>query len=128
MPLGAIARSAETPFEGRGISLAQALGRVGGLRDDSASILGVFIFRLEDPAALPPKERARAAATSDGRVPVVYRLDLSDARGFFVAQDFKIRDRDVVYVSTAPAAQLREFLNTASSLAFSAITIGNGVK
>ena len=40
--LGAVARSAEVPFEGRGISLAQALARIGGLRDNKANIRGVF--------------------------------------------------------------------------------------
>jgi polysaccharide export outer membrane protein len=125
--LGAVARSAEIPFEGRGISLAQALARVGGLRDNQANIRGVFIFRLEDPAALSPDARGNVALTGDGRVPVVYRLDLSDARGFFVAQDFMIRDADVVYVSTAPGAELREFLSTVTSLAFSAIAIGNTI-
>jgi polysaccharide export outer membrane protein len=125
--LGAVARSAEIPFEGRGISLAQALARTGGLRDDKANIRGVFVFRLEDPSALTPEARATTQATEDGRIPVVYRLDLSDARGFFVAQDFMIRDQDVIYVSTAPGAELREFLATVTSLAFSAIAIGNVV-
>ena len=125
--LGAVARSAEIPFEGRGISLAQALARVGGLRDNQANIRGVFIFRLEDPAALSPDARGDFALTGDGRIPVVYRLDLADARGFFVAQDFMIRDGDVVYVSTAPGAELREFLSTITSLAFSAIAIGNTI-
>lgn len=123
--LGAVARSAEIPFEGGGISLAQALARVGGLRDDKASIRGVFVFRLEDPAAIDAGQRAAVPATEDGRVPVVYRLDLADARGFFVAQDFMIRDQDVIYVSTAPGAELREFLATVTSLAFSAVAIGN---
>ena len=123
--LGAVARSAEIPFEGRGISLAQALARMGGLRDNQANIRGVFVFRLEDPAALAPAARGTIPTTEDGRVPVVYRLDLSDARGFFVAQDFMIRDQDVVYVSTAPGAEIREFLATVTSLAFSAIAIGN---
>ncbi|MEE4287830.1 MAG: polysaccharide biosynthesis/export family protein [Erythrobacter sp.] len=125
--LGAVARSAEIPFEGRGISLAQALARIGGLRDNSANIRGVFVFRLEDPAAIAPAERGTTQMTGDGRVPVVYRLDLSDARGFFVAQDFMIRDQDVIYVATAPGAEIREFLATVTSLAFSAIAIGNVV-
>ncbi|WP_169447849.1 polysaccharide biosynthesis/export family protein [Erythrobacter cryptus] len=123
--LGAVARSAEIPFEGRGISLAQALARMGGLRDDKANIRGVFVFRLEDPDALSPAERAATPAIDDGRIPVVYRLDLSDARSFFLAQDFMVRNQDVVYVSTAPGADLREFLATVTNLAFSAISIGN---
>ncbi len=125
--MGAVANSAEIPFEGRGISLAQALARVGGLRDNQANIRGVFVFRLEQAEALDPAQRAATQALEDGRFPVIYRLDLSDARGFFVAQDFRIRDQDVVYVSTAPGAELREFLSTITSLAFSAIAIGNVV-
>lgn len=125
--MGAVANSAEIAFEGRGISLAQALARVGGLRDNQANIRGVFVFRLEQAAALDPTQRATTQALEDGRVPVIYRLDLSDARGFFVAQEFQIRDQDVVYVSTAPGAELREFLSTVTSLAFSAIAIGNVV-
>ena len=69
--LGAVARSAEIPFEGRGISLAQALARVGGLRDDKANIRGVFIFRLEEPAALTAETQGQVPATADGRVPVL---------------------------------------------------------
>lgn len=123
--LGAVARSSEIPFEGRGISLAQALARTGGLRDDRANIRGVFIFRLESPQALDLAELAGARQTGDGRIPVVYRLNLADATGFFVAQDFMIRDKDVLYVSTAPGADLQRFLSTVASLAFSAISIGN---
>ena len=64
---------------------------------------------------------------AQGRVPVVYRLDLSDASGFFVAQDFAIRDKDLVYVSTAPGADLSRFLTTVSNLAFSVVSVGNAV-
>ncbi len=125
--LGAVARNAEIPFEGKGITLAQALGRMGGLRDDRADIRGVFIFRLEDPAALDPAIAASAARTAQGRIPVIYRLDLSDASSFFVAQDFAVRDKDLVYVSTAPGADLNRFLSTVSNLAFSVISVGNAV-
>lgn len=125
--LGAVARNAEVPFEGRGISLAQALGRIGGLRDDRASLRGVFIFRLEDPAAMAPSVAAIAPQTKEGRVPVVYRLNLSDASAFFVAQDFAIRDKDVIYVSTAPAVELQRFISTLSGFAFSAIALTNAV-
>jgi polysaccharide biosynthesis/export protein len=125
--LGAVSRNAEIPFEGKGISLAQALGRIGGLRDDRANLRGVFIFRLEEPAAIDPAIAAGARRTEQGRVPVVYRLDLSDASSFFVAQDFAIRDKDLLYVSTAPGVDLQRFLSTLSGLAFSTIAITNAV-
>lgn len=125
--LGAVSRNAEIPFEGRGISLAQALGRTGGLRDDRANIRGIFIFRLESPDALDPARITEAHITQKGLVPVIYRLDLSDPTGFFVTQDFRIHDKDVIYISTAPGADLMRFVSTVSSLAFSALSIGNVV-
>ena len=125
--LGAVQRNAEVPFEGAGLSLAQALGRIGGLRDDRADIRGVFIFRFEDARALNADLSAPAQVTEDGRIPVIYRLDLSDAAGLFVAQDFAIRDDDVLYVSSAPGADLQKFLTTLSNAALSTIAIGNSL-
>lgn len=125
--LGAVQKTAEVPFEGSQFTLAQALGRVGGLRDDRADVRGVFLFRWEDPAALDQMAPLVGQRAQDGRVPVVYRLDLSDPAGFFIAQDFVMRDDDVLYVSTAPGADLQRFLATLSSVALSTIAIGNGL-
>lgn len=125
--LGAVGQNAEVPFEGGGISLAQALGRIGGLRDERADVRGVFIFRLEQPAALDPAIADTARRTAEGLVPVVYRLDLGQGAAFFTAQDFVIRDRDVIFVSNAPLADLQKFLNIVSSAAFSLTGISNAV-
>jgi polysaccharide export outer membrane protein len=126
--LGAVGQSAEVPFEGGGITLAQALGRIGGLRDERADVRGVFVFRLEQPDALDPAMAAAARRTAEGRIPVVYRLDLGQGASFFTAQDFAIRDRDVIYVSNAPIADLQKFLNIVSSAAFSVTGINNAVR
>lgn len=126
--LGAVTQNAEVPFEGGGLTLAQALGRIGGLRDERADIRGVFVFRMENPAALDPQVATSARTTLDGRIPVVYRLNLSDASSFFVAQDFAIRDDDILYVSNAPGTDLQKFLTTLSTVAFSAIAISNAVQ
>lgn len=125
--LGAIQRNAEVPFEGSGLSLAQALGRIGGLRDDRADVRGVFIFRFEDADALDPQIARERPTLGDGRIPVIYRLDMSEAQNLFAAQDFAIRDDDILYVSTAPGADLQRFLSTLSGVAFSAIAIGNSL-
>jgi polysaccharide export outer membrane protein len=126
--LGAVGQNAEVPFEGGGISLAQAIGRIGGLRDDRADVRGVFVFRLEHPEALDPAIAQTARRTAEGLVPVVYRLDLGQGAAFFTAQDFAIRDRDVLYVSNAPIADLQKFLNIVSSAAFSVTGINNALR
>jgi polysaccharide export outer membrane protein len=108
--LGATGKQSDTPMEAQGITLAQALGRSGGLLDSRADPNGIFVFRMERPANLPEGQVA-ASPSLTGRVPVVYRLDLRDPKSFFAMQDFPIRDRDIVYVSNAPSTDLQKFLN-----------------
>lgn len=127
--LGAVSSNSEIPFEATGLTLAQALARVGGLQDSRSDIRGVFIFRLESPEFLSgPLRNDPAVLTPDGRVPVIYNLNLSDPRSFFIAQGFPIRDGDVLYVSNAPLADLQKFVSIVSSMTFSIIGIGNAVK
>jgi polysaccharide biosynthesis/export protein len=125
--LGATGKSEEIQFEGTGVTLAQALGRVGGLNGDRADVRGVFIFRLEDPAALDPAIAATARRTPDGRIPVIYRVNMRDPATFFVAQTFPIKNKDVLYVSNAPLADFARFMSIASSMAFTAIGLGQTI-
>jgi polysaccharide export outer membrane protein len=125
--LGATGMSAEVPFEGTGITLSQALGRVGGLNSEKADIRGVFIFRFEDPSAVDPAIAATARRTPDGRIPMIYRVNLRDPATFFVAQSFPIQHRDVLYVSSAPLTDFARFMSIASSMAFTAIGLGQAV-
>lgn len=125
--LGAVGNSAEIPFEATGITLAQALGRVGGLQDSRANPKGVFIFRWEDPGAVQGFVPASAPSRADGRIPVIYRVNLSDPAAFFVTQNFPVRNQDVLYVSNAPGAELQKFVSILSQTAFSIISITNAV-
>ena len=45
--MGATGKNDEIHFEGVGVTLAQALGRIGGLQDMRADPRGVFLFRWE---------------------------------------------------------------------------------
>jgi polysaccharide export outer membrane protein len=118
--LGATGKNDEINFEAQGISLAQALARSGGLQDSRADVRGVFIFRFETADALdwPVKP---VATTPDNRVPVVYRMNLRDPASFLVAQNFPVKNNDVLFVSNAPAAELQKFLNLVFTLAYPAI-------
>jgi polysaccharide export outer membrane protein len=116
--LGATGRNEELPFEGTGITLAQALGRVAGLQDQRADVRGVFIFRLEDPSALGLAPGTEIRTTPDGKVPVIYRVDMKNPATFFIAQGFPIRNKDVLYVTNAPLAEVQKFVNVLSSTIF----------
>ncbi|WP_121118325.1 polysaccharide biosynthesis/export family protein [Croceibacterium ferulae] len=120
--MGATGLSAEIPFEATGLTLSQALGRVAGVQDARADVKGVFIFRLEDPAVLGPEYQG-ARTTPDGKVPVIYRANLSDPGSFFLAQSFRMHNGDVLYVSNAPGVDLQKFVSIITQTAFSIINI-----
>jgi polysaccharide biosynthesis/export protein len=125
--LGATGRQDEVSFEAQGISLAQAMGRMGGMLDNRSDPRGVFIFRFEPKATLDWPQQP-VAITPDGLVPVVYRLDLSDPRSFFAMQGFTMHHRDLVYVSNAPAAELQKFLNVVFSAVYPVVNLVNATK
>ena len=126
--LGAIGRNSEIEFEGTGLTLAQALGRMGGLDDSRANAKGVFIFRLEDKATLGLADDPTVRTTPDGKVPVIFRVDLRDPGTFFLAQSFPIRNKDVVYVSNAPLADIQKFVNIVGSLVLPVVSVQNAVR
>jgi polysaccharide export outer membrane protein len=115
--LGASGKNDEINFEAQGISLAQALARSGGLNDSRSDPKGVFIFRFEPKDALTwPDQPVRM--TADNLVPVVYRVNLKDPASFFVAQSFPMNNKDLVFISNAPVAELQKFLNLVFSVVF----------
>jgi polysaccharide biosynthesis/export protein len=115
--MGATGKNEEVNFEAQGISLAQAMARVGGVQDARADAQGVFIFRYEDPNALD-WPRKPVGVTADGKVPVIYTVNLRDPNSFFVMQTFGVQNKDMLYVSNAPLAEIQKFANVIFSIAF----------
>lgn len=121
--MGAVGQNQEIQFEGQGISLAQAMARVGGVQDNRADARGVFLFRFEDPKALPP-ENTKGIKTTDGKVPVIYRINLTDPTAFLTAQNFPMHNKDVLYVSNATSVELQKFLNILVSAVYPVVNVG----
>ena len=111
--LGATGKNDEVSFEAQGVSLAQALARSGGLIDNRADAQGVFVFRVESVQTVDA-----AGVKSTAVVPTVYRLNLRDPQSLFAAQRFQMQNKDILYVSNAPAAELQKFLNLLYTAAF----------
>ncbi|MGQ0486549.1 MAG: polysaccharide biosynthesis/export family protein [Hyphomicrobiales bacterium] len=120
--LGATGKNEEVNFEAQGISLAQALARAGGLQDARADARGVFIFRFESANVMDMTGK-RPVTTPDGKIPVIYRVDLKNPSTFFIAQSFPVQNRDVLYVSNAPAVELQKFLNIVASMTYPALAV-----
>lgn len=103
---GALNGNSEIPFGVDQLSLAQALIKSGGLADYRSDARGVFVFRLELPSILRALRPDSPLAHSQGRVPVVYHLDMSNPNSLFLEQRFQIANRDLLYVSNAPSVEL----------------------
>jgi polysaccharide export outer membrane protein len=104
---GALGTVAENDMPTGQVTLASALARAGGLNDNFANARAVLVFRFERPEVAqalgitqPPTIRG---------VPVVYRLNLEEASGFFTAGSFEVRPDDTIYAPRATAAELRKF-------------------
>ena len=121
--LGAVGQTHEVNFEVQGITLAQVLSRSGGLEDSRSDARGVFIFRFEKPNALSwPEQPVKTRA--DGRVPVIYRFNLKDPETLFIAQNFMIDDKDLLYISNAPVADMQKLVNVVFSFLYPVTSIG----
>ena len=122
--LGATGRNQDLPFEARGISLAQALARTGGLNDNRADPGGVFVFRFEEAKLVNPSLITLPIIPPSGKVPVVYQVDFEDPGSFLVTQNFMMQDKDVMYVANMPSAEVEKFMRMVGMVLTPTLNLG----
>lgn len=101
---GASGRQGQFPFEAWRISLAEAVGKVGGLDGEKADPGSVYLYRGETRAV------AELLGVDTSRfqgpiIPVIYTVNLRNPGGYFLATEFSMRNRDVIYVSHSVATE-----------------------
>jgi polysaccharide export outer membrane protein len=111
--LGAVQKAGNVDLTKANLTLLEALGAVGGLNDERANKTGVFVFRMGD-LQNDPNARGR-----------VFRLDLNQPVSIFIAQQFGVQPRDVLYVTNAPLYEYNKIL-TAIYRTFSIVGIVKG--
>ena len=125
---GATGSNAQIPFPSEHMTLVEALAKAGGLQDLRSDPAGVFLFRYEPPPIVRALGRRALGTGPDGTTPVVYRLDLRDAKSYFLAERFPMQDKDVVYVANADLNELQKFctlLNTLTGPVITGIVVKN---
>lgn len=105
---GATGQNSVVPFDAIGITLDQAIGRTGGLNDSRADPGGVFVIRYERPEEYDQLGFRRPDPGALRQVPVIYRVNMRDPNGFFLARSFPIRNKDIIFVSNAPVAEMQK--------------------
>jgi len=106
---GAGGKVGNFPIDIEDLSLAEALARSGGPRDLQANPGAIFIYRLESSSFLKAIGREPLLG-SETHVPVIYQLELQDPSGFFLAKNFLVRDKDIIYYSTAGSVGVTKFM------------------
>ena len=119
---GATGRNAAITFDAANINLSQALAKSRGLRDDLANPKGVFLFRYEQGSILRALGLPMATHASDEGSPIAYRFDFSDANSFLLAEQFPVRDKDIIFVADAGAVQVEKLFRLLSSVTGPVIT------
>ncbi len=111
--LGAVVKAGNVDMSKHSISLLDAMGMVGGLNDSRANKTGVYVFRMGDVQNNP---------TARGRV---FRLDLYQPVSIFIAQQFPVLPKDVVYITNAPLYEYDKIL-TSIYRTFSIVGVARG--
>ena len=119
---GATGTNTQVNFTAERMTLVEALAKAGGLQDQRSDPAGVFLFRFEPPGIVNALGRPQLQTGPDGSSPVVYRLDLSDAKSYFLAQRFAMHDKDIIYVANADFNELQKFFTLLNTLTGPIIT------
>ena len=78
-----------------GMTLAEAINDAGSFKEDSVNPKGVFVIRKEN---------------GNDKIPTVYQLPIASVQSVFLAEQFDVRPRDVVYVTATPSIRWNRVL------------------
>ncbi|ANL44032.1 polysaccharide export protein (plasmid) [Rhizobium phaseoli] len=109
---GAFKSVGEFEFEPGRLTLAQALGRAGGLLDDRADASNFYVLRNQpvytQVAAANAKTAAPVVVSSK---PVIYRVNMKDVSNLALMQRFQMMDGDIIYASNAGLVDFAKLFN-----------------
>jgi polysaccharide export outer membrane protein len=126
--------NSEIAFDVETLTLAQAMGKAGGLNDQQSDPSEVYVYRYEDRRLLE-KLGANTSLFVTESIPTIYRLNVRDPAGMLLASGFQMRTKDVMYVSNAKVVDYYKLLvlinstaNTVSNTANAVTNVNTAVK
>ncbi|KPL51904.1 sugar ABC transporter substrate-binding protein [Prosthecomicrobium hirschii] len=126
LAFGATGLSGQFKFEQERLNLSDAVGKAGGLMDDRADPGQVFVYRVENRAALEKMGVDLAPFDPDQKkIPTIFRTNFRDPSSFFASQKFPMRDADIVYVSNADQVELFKFLSLVTGVTGATAQVGS---
>lgn len=126
--------NSEITFDVETLTLAQAIGKAGGLNDQQSDPAEVFVYRYEDRPLLQKLGVDTTRFTYE-RIPTIYHVNLRDPSGMLLASGFQMRTKDVMYVANAKVVDYYKLLtlinntaNTTSNTANAVTNVNTAVK
>lgn len=120
--------NSEISFDTETLTLAQAIGKAGGLNDQQSDPAEVFLYRYEERPLLQKLGIDTSRFIYD-RIPTIYHVNLRDPSGMLLASGFQMRSKDVMYVANAKVVDYYKLLtlinNTATTTSNTATAVIN---
>ncbi|MIL09338.1 polysaccharide export protein [Salmonella enterica subsp. enterica] len=117
--LGSSTKTAKVPFEAESVNLVEAVALAGGANVSLADPANYFVFRYEYPGAIrqivgderfEQLQKQGLYTNENGLYPMVYRIDMRKAENYLIGQSFRLRNKDVLYLSRHPSADFMKFM------------------
>jgi len=119
--LGSSMKVSQIDFESQTVTLAEAIARSGGPNNSLSNIEYIYLLRYE-PHELATQFGSVGDVSSDesaraqSKLPIAYRINLRDGGAYFIAQNFQIRDKDLILMTKSDVSQLQQFFEVIHSV------------
>ena len=131
---GASQQAGRVDFNDSNLTMGEAIAKGGGLLDERADPSQVFLYREVERKSLI-EAGVDVSKFSGDIIPTVFKADLRDPAIFFAIQQFKMKDKDIIYISNANSVELTKFLSilndvsdTTANIPSNALTTKNAIK
>ncbi len=104
-------------FGAEEVTLNEAVARVASLQDGQADPRQVLIYREENRHALEQMGVDFEDSSVEGySIPTIFRANYRSPDIFFLANEFQMRDGDVIFVTNAASIEFQRFFNNATQV------------
>ncbi|MDG1286912.1 MAG: polysaccharide biosynthesis/export family protein [Rickettsiales bacterium] len=116
--LGAVTESGRVALSEEKVMLADAIARAGGLDIERAEASSVLIYREEKKEVLQGigAQIESPQLAQRETIPTVYRVNLRDPKGVFIARKLQLHHNDMIYVDNHPIVGTSRILSIVRDL------------
>lgn len=111
--MGAFKSTGEFKFDPGQLTLAQAIGRAGGLLDDRADASQVYLLRNQTiySPVVSSTGKLLPTTTSVSNKPVIYRANMKDISNLALMQQFQMANGDILFAGNSGLVDFAKLFN-----------------